>query len=491
MKKLLDIRILLALFILGACRGPGEPVKEQVPPPIYPDYTGVTIPVNIAPLNFMVDGATRLRVNLSVGDMNLYLAGPGRIRIPLRRWHSLLASAASLGDDITVTVLVKMQGQWHQYLPFPWHVTPDTPDPYLSYRLIEPGYEVWNTIQLAERHIGTFRERIIADNQLTENSCMNCHTYGNQDQGLSFFHLRGPGGGTILNRNGELRKIDLFAPGMLSGVVYGNFHPSGRYAVYSTNLVLPGFHTQKGERLEVYDSDSDLVIVDLEQNQVIPFPEGFPPEFRTFPVFSATGDAVYYCNAPKMTVPDSIYHLRYDLLKISFDAETGTWGNKVDTVVRASAMGLSVCHPKTSPDGRYILYSMAHYGTFPIWHQETDLWLLDLDTGTTDRLEEVNSPYSDTYHSWSSNSRWFVFASKRDDGLYGKPYYCYVDFQGNAHKPFVLPQRNPQKYHNTLKSYNIPEISRGKLPFGASDIERLYFKVPAEKVSIKQSVDHE
>ncbi|HPV88552.1 MAG TPA: hypothetical protein PKU85_05010, partial [Bacteroidales bacterium] len=145
-------------------------------------------------------------------------------------------------------------------------------------------------------------------------------------------------------------------------------------------LVLPGFHTQKGERLEVYDQESDLVIVDLDYNKVIPFPESFPVEFRTFPVFSATGDAVYYCNAPRITVPDSIFHLRYDLLKISFNADTGTWGNKADTVFRASSLGLSVCHPKTSPDGRYLLFTMADYGTFPIWHQETDLWLLDLES---------------------------------------------------------------------------------------------------------------
>ncbi|HBG53995.1 MAG TPA: hypothetical protein DDW70_07285, partial [Rikenellaceae bacterium] len=151
------------------------------------------------------------------------LKGPGRIRIPIRKWHTLLDRAVSREEDITVTILAKIQGKWHLYLPFQWHVTRDTIDPFLSYRLIEPGYEVWKTIQLAERHIETFRERIIADNQLTENSCMNCHTYGNQDPALSFFHLRGPGGGTVLNRNGELRKIDRFAQGMLSGVVYGNF----------------------------------------------------------------------------------------------------------------------------------------------------------------------------------------------------------------------------------------------------------------------------
>ena len=87
---------------------------------------------------------------------------------------------------------------------------------------------------------------------------------------------------------------------------------------------------------------------------------------------------------------------------------------------------------------------------------------------------------SDTYHSWSHTGRWFVFASKRDDGLYGKPYFCYVDRQGKAHKPFVLPQREPTFYDDCLKSFNIPELSRGPVPFDAIDIENV-MKQEAEK----------
>ena len=87
---------------------------------------------------------------------------------------------------------------------------------------------------------------------------------------------------------------------------------------------------------------------------------------------------------------------------------------------------------------------------------------------------------SDTYHSWSHTGRWFVFASKRDDGLYGKPYFCYVDRQGKAHKPFVLPQKEPTFYDDCLKSFNIPELSRGPVPFDAIDIENV-MKQEAEK----------
>ncbi|MFA5301832.1 MAG: hypothetical protein WC395_04010 [Bacteroidales bacterium] len=485
MKVPVYIGILCILAVFTSCSQPPGVSENKQFPPIYPDYTEVTVPVNIAPLNFMVRQAQRLQVTIASDTKTIHLKGRKRIRIPMGKWRKMLQTAALGQGSLRVDVAVKEKDLWTRYAPFNIYVTSETIDPYLSYRLIEPGYEVWKSLQLAERNVETFRERIIADNSLTDNSCMNCHTYGNQDPGLSFFHLRGPGGGTVLNRNGELRKININSPEMISPVVYGNIHPSGNYGVFSSNIVLPGFHTQKGERLEVYDTESDLVVVDFRDNTVIPFPEEFPREFRTFPVFSADGNAVFYCNAPYISVPDSIYHLRYDLLKISFDPASASWGSKADTVVKASSMNLSVCHPKTSPDGKYLLFTMADYGTFPIWHQETDMWLLHLETGEINTLKGVNSTYSDTYHSWSSNSGWFVFASKRDDGIYGKPYFCYVDQEGNTHKPFVLPQKDPRMYDNTLKSYNIPELSKGKLPFGATDIERLYKKSPAENVSMK------
>lgn len=105
--------------------------------------------------------------------------------------------------------------------------------------------------------------------------------------------------------------------------------------------------------------------------------------------------------------------------------------------------------------------------------------MMNLRTGVIDTLKMVNSDMSDTYHSWSSNSRWFVFASKRDDGLYGKPYFCYVDKNGKAHKPFCLPQQVPTFYDDFLKSFNAPELVRGRIPFNAVDVANA-MKLPAE-----------
>ena len=459
----------------------GNTVNEQFAdefPPVYPDYINVTIPYNIAPLNFILrNGAQRMEVTLKGRSESIRFTGKKKMQFPESRWKKFLR--AEMGNSITVTVKAKINGNWIEYKPFEWLVSEDGIDPYLTYRSIEPGYEVWNKIQLCERNIENFSVRVFADYNLLDNACMNCHIAGNQNPHLSFFHIRGEnGGGTILNRDGKLRKINARTKDMFAPPIYGNLHPSGRYGVFSSNIVIPQFHTLSQIKLEVYDKSSDLLVLDFDNNRIIrsPLVSG-DDNLETFPVFSADGKRIYFCVAPAQSLPEDIQQLKYSLCVIDFDVEQGKFGNRVDTLVDMSgAEAKSVSFPRPSPDGRFLLYCVSDYGTFPIWHCETDLAMMDLQTGKTIDTDKVNSDYSDTYHAWSSNSRWFVFASKRDDGLYGKPYFVYVDKEGKTHKPFVLPQRDPYFYDYTLKSFNIPELVSGKLPFSVSDIEKIYRK---------------
>jgi hypothetical protein len=460
-------------LLITACAPSPEILSVNELPPIYPDYANVTIPCNIAPLNFLLrnhPGEVEVHIKGSLSDM--LIKGGHKVRFPLKKWRSLLETEQ--GRTVSVTVTVASGGRRIRYAPFLWHITSDKIDPYLSYRLIEPGYEVWNAIQLVERHIESFSERVIADNNLNKGVCMNCHIYVNQNPNLSFFHLRGENGGTILNREGRLSKPASRTEGLLAPLVYGDIHPSGRYGVFSTNIIMPAFHTRRGEQMEVYDEKSGLLVVDLDSGIATPFPQDtLAGRLRTFPVFSAGGNAIYYCEAPATPLPDSIRNLRYSLHKITFDPSSGAFGREVDTLFSASGEGLSACHPKASPDGRYLMYTVAAYGAFPIWHNEADLRLMDLQSGRTDTLANVNAAGADSYHSWSSGSRWFVFSSRRDDGLYTKPYFSHIDSSGIAGKPFLLPQRDPTFYDYNLKSFNIPELSGGKLPFSAKDVEQI------------------
>jgi dipeptidyl aminopeptidase/acylaminoacyl peptidase len=150
---------------------------------------------------------------------------------------------------------------------------------------------------------------------------------------------------------------------------------------------------------------------------------------------------------------------------VPFDIEQRTFGEP-RLLIDAESIGMSALLPRISPDGRYLLFSMAEYGTFHIWHKNSDLYLLDFQNNTIRSLEEVNSKDTESYHSWSSSGRWIVFSTRRDDGSYTRPYIAYFDEQGRAGKPFILPQKDPDFHLDFLKSYNIPEFM--KEPVGIS-----------------------
>ena len=477
-----------SLLLLASCAQTHENA-EQVDhyPNMYPDYADVTIPVNIAPLNFEIRDKhlTNIETILTIegADANdadntlTATSNSQNLKFDLDDWKAFLQKAVN--KNVKVQIYSKSDdGEWTAFKSFKWQVVGDSIDPYLTYRLIEPDYEVWNKIQIRQRCIENWKEKILTDYNLQENCCMNCHAFGNQNPNLSMVYVRGEGGGAILNRNGKLRKLNLKTANMVSSSVYYGFDPSGRYVTFSTNIIIPAFHANPDKRLEVYDSKSDVYVADLDNNIIISSPlTSDSTKLETFPTFSSNGRYIYYCVADKKGLKTkNLKGLKYALVRIPFEDRTGTFGSKVDTLYTER----SVCHPKISPDGRYCLFTVADYGTFPIWHPEADLRMLDLQTGKIDSLSIVNSRKSDTYHSWSHSGRWFVFASKRDDGLYGKPYFCYFDEHGKAHKPFVLPQREPTFYDDCLKSFNIPELSRGPVPFNAIDVENV-MKQEAEK----------
>ena len=438
---------------------PKDVVVQDLLPPVYPDYCDVTIPENIAPLNFLLRADCEA-IEVKAGDITINTKG-NEVTFDLDEWKTLMTQNA--GSEISVTITALIDGRWIEYKPFTWQVVKDRVDPYLTYRLIEPDYEIWNNVQIQQRCVENFDVNAIGHYEQLENRCMNCHTYANQDPQLSMMYVRGPNGGAILNRNGKLSKLNI------PGSVYFGFSPTGRYITYSTQKIIPAFHSLASKRLEVYDATSNVYVADMQEHRIISSPLLCDSlKFETFPTFSPDGKYIYYCSADTISLPQDIRSLQYSLVRIPFDESTGTIGSQVDTLFCQR----SVCHPRISPDGRYILYTVADYGTFPIWHPEADLQMMNLETGSIDSLAIVNSQKSDTYHSWSSNSRWFVFASKRDDGLYGKPYFCYVDKDGKAHKPFCLPQQYPSFYDHNLKSFNAPELGKGKVPFDVDDVAK-------------------
>lgn len=484
----------ILLFLLVSC----VPTPHDVKPAqdmlvIYPDYKDITLPCNIAPLNFLLRGdyeAVNVEITGKEGTHSYQQKNRGnKVIFSESSWRDIISSY--LGEEATVTITAQKDGAWWQYPSFTWTISKDSIDAYITYRLIEPGYEVWHYVSIEERCVENFDTRYLADGHELGNRCMNCHTHGGDKGQYSFFHLRGEKGGTILNRNGKLRKVTLKTPDMKSGAVYGDWHPSGQYAVFSGNVIIPAFHTLDSHRLEVYDTMSDLCVADFDHDQML-FPEvasNTPQTFETFPCFSADGRSVIYCSAPNPcgdSIPsaadlqDYVNQLQYSLCRLDFNPEDGTFGTEADTLYNARLAQGSANFPKCSPDGRYLCFTRSDYGTFPIWHQEATLCLIDLKNPENSIFD---SHENGTYHTWSHNSRWLAFASKRADGQYGRVHFAHVEDDGEIHlsKPVVLPQADPEMDDWNLRSYNIPDLSTQPASFGLKDVKMLFENVNAEQ----------
>ena len=454
--------LVTVMLTLAAC-GPRE--KNAVPagtvPGIWPDYVGVTVPATIAPLDFTLPGAEALDVRLSAPDgTSLRSSGKSATGFSEKGWKSLLKK--SMGDSVTVTVSGLYDGVWKRYEPFGIHVSEDAIDYGLTYRLIEPGYEIYSDMGVYERDLSSFSQRTLFENTRFD-GCVNCHSTMPGDPSTWTLHIRGPHGATLLSKGGESAAYNTKTDSTVGFCVYPCWHPSGKYIAFSTNNTRQAFHVQPDKLIEVFDLDSDIQVYDVENNQLITAPQVKQPDlWENYPVFSADGRSIYFTRAAKVEIPSGLPGSHYDLMRVDFDSETGTFGQEVELVIDASSHGRSVTHPRPSPDGKYLLYTICDYGVFSIWHHESDQWLLDLESGESRPLDEVNSDDTDSYHNWSTNGRWFVFTSRREDGLFTRLYISHVDENGVAGKPFMLPQREPQAYYDALfRSYNTPEFTTG------------------------------
>lgn len=485
MKNNSILRIVFLLCICCvACTGTvKEPVADVMLdklPPIFPDYADVTIPPHIAPLRFQLlePGDEAIAVlSCGSGKMVAGASADGQFLFSEKEWNKLLDKAA--GKEIEVKVYRREKDKWQVYTAFQWHVSADPMDEYLVYRLIEPGYELWNKMGIYQRRLTDYKQTPIIENSLTNHNCMNCHSFCRQEPEKMLFHMRAELPGTYLINGKSVEKLDTKAGEKVQSLVYPSWHPSGNYVAFSVNNTRQAFHMNDKNRIEVYDLSSGVVVYDVNKHEVVTDSLVFSDSaFETFPTFSPDGKTLYFCSARAKEIPKDFKSVKYSLCAISFDPETRSFGQQVDTLYSseqptAQISGTahkSVSFPRVSPDGKHLVFTLSEYGNFSIWHKDADLYRIDLNTGVMHRMDEVNSDDVESYHSWSSNSRWLVFSSRRMDGLYTRPYLVHVDESGKAGKPFVLPQEDPGFYSRFMFSYNIPEFVKAKVEVEAHAI---------------------
>ncbi|MBN1805491.1 MAG: PD40 domain-containing protein [Sedimentisphaerales bacterium] len=435
-------------------------------PVIKPDYTEIVLPPNIAPLNFMIlEPGTQYLVEIhsATGKPIKILSKTSKIKIPLRQWKSLLN--ANRGRQLFFDVYVKNKNSlWNRYETITNTIAQDDIDGYLAYRFMKPLFNYWINIGIYQRNLGNYKNKEILNSKRVDRSCLNCHTFLNNTPEYMTIGIRGSthGAFTLFAGDGKVNKI-----GLKWG--YTTWHPSGKLAAYSANKVRQFFHDTTMEIRDVIDLDSVIYYYTVDNQKIKTIPAiSEKDRLETYPTWSPDGQYLYFCSAPILwtdrdEVPPRRYaEVKYDLRRISYNLETDKWGPS-ETVLSAEETGMSILCPRISPDGSFLVFCMCDYGCFPVFQPSSDLYLMDLRQGIPTGPDKytklpVNSEYSESWHSFSSNSRWLSFSSKKRDGLFTRIYFTHIDENGHASKPFILPQKDPAYHDSLLQTYSVPEL---------------------------------
>ena len=455
---------LVFLLLLSACNPllrESDPTDE--PLEISPDYTSVIIPPNIAPLNFQIGNeGNDFRVEISNSKNRSIRIGDrdGTIKIPMRTWKKMLGE--DRGGTLTITVYRKTgRNRWEKFTEIRNEISQEEIDPYIAFRKIPPANIIWNEMGIYQRCTENFKESPIMVNELTGRNCMNCHSFHAGNPNQMVLHLRGAYGGTLVTDGSEIHFVNTKSDHTRSAGVYPSWHPDGDLIAFSANMIRQGFYAQIGKIDFVYDRYSDILLYDVKNNSVTRPAELATDNLENAPAWSADGRKLYYICTDASS--DSIFYdeIQYHLMSIDFDRETRKFGH-MDTLISAYDFGKSISWPRESPKGGLVSFIGLDYGYFSIYNNEADVYFLNTGTGQITR-PGINSEFTESYPSWSTNGSWLMFVSKRGDKILSQVWFSHIDDNGNAGKPFVLPQRDPGFYDTYLYNYNRPEFISGKV----------------------------
>ena len=155
--KYLCLFILMSLFAFAPAHTGADdnntgaaPESLDCRPDIYPDYTGLVIPSNICPLNFVIREkalAYQLTIQSQQGNPIRIMSRSPKITIPPGRWRSLLEK--NRGRELLIHISIQTEdGKLIQFMPISNAIASEEIDPFLVYRKMHPTHYYLSLIHI-------------------------------------------------------------------------------------------------------------------------------------------------------------------------------------------------------------------------------------------------------------------------------------------------------------------------------------------------------
>ncbi len=139
--------------------------------------------------------------------------------------------------------------------------------------------------------------------------------------------------------------------------------------------------------------------------------------------------------------------IQYDLYRLPFNDGRG---GPAEPLTGASANGRSNFFARFSPDGRWLVFCQAD--SMMLNRLDSALFIVPATGGTPRRLR-CNAPgRMNSWHSFSPNGRWLVYASKAN-GPFTQLWLTHIDEKGNDTPPVML-----DRFVTPERAANIPEF---------------------------------
>ncbi len=404
---------------------------------------------------------------------------------------------------------VNKSGKSRPYKKISFSISPDTVGAPILYRQMPVPFII------AERNLDSMNYMLI--NIGSKNKphvamkgfpvCGNCHSFSADGKTIGLdldAGLRDKGGYFI----SPIRDTILFNPDNFMSWskiekrrtfgLFSKLSPDGRYVVTTIKdrVVIKNFPISPVENIIFsqlfFPVNGHLAIYDRQEHILKELPGADSEEYvQSNAIWTPDGKSIIFSRAAALPRDSNIYEInvqdedlinqfvtrqksfKYDLCIIPFN--NGNGGEAVP-IRGASGNGKSNYFPAVSPDGKWLVFCQAE--NFMLLMPDSRLYIVPVSGGKAKMLNS-NLYSMNSWHAWSPNSKWLVFASK-GLSIYTDMFITHIDEDGDDGIPVLL-----EKARVPYKVINYPEFLNSK-PEDTFVMEYDYVELAHIKMALKK-----